>query len=325
MINSINILLLITLLINHLRLETGFPVWLKDKDTRTDQTSGITFISASNSSKTFLVCDDIGDIYRLKLSGTIVNLEKIKFSKDAENFLRSFIKPDFEEIVFDRDFNEVLVSIEGNGLNFRNEAGIYKLVFENNDITKSEITSIEKINFKDWKIISKYIEPNIGFEGFAVSKNRYFLGLEGFQFGNFFLDSTILYVVDKISRKVIREISTSDLKIHTITGLYAINDFHILGIDRNNQNIFEILFNQDYSIKECKLHKMDLPVPKLKNHKYTASIESISLDNENYVYVVDDPWRKFYVPSNEILRKLPQEDRRNYKDFIPLLFKFKIN
>lgn len=319
--------LLITTIIsvNNLELVDGFPIWLKDDDKNTDQTSGITFIGEKNGKKYFLICDDIGKIHRIALNGTKLKIETIKFDNSVEDFLKSFEKKDFEEIVYDKSTNEVYLSIEGNGPDYKQEVGIYKLKFKDNDVFNDEIVKIEKVNFNDWDEITKFISNNIGFEGVGISETKFFLGLEGFQFGDLFLDSTLIYVIDKNTKKFIRSISTKNFKIYTICGLYALNDYHIFGIDRNQQNFFEIRFNKNYDVEYSKITKLDLPVPKKRELKYVASVESITLDDEKFVYVVDDPWRKFYVPPSNVLNQLSEKDVENFKKFIPLLFKYKLN
>lgn len=308
---------------NLYQLQDGFPIWIKDGEKRSEQTSGITFITGDSISKNFLICDDVGAIRKLKIKNNNVKLENIEFSNFVKKQLEDFQKWDFEEIVFDRSTGEIYLSIEGNGPNYKNEVGIYKVKFKHNDINSNEITSIEKINFSDWGKISRFTSQNIGFEGVGISTNRIFLGLEGFQFGDIFLDSTMLYILDKNTKRLIKEISTTSLNIHTICGLYAIDDYHILGIDRNQQSIFEIKFDKDYNIITSEISKLDLPVPGNKELKYVAAIESITLDDDNFIYVIDDPWKKFYVPPIDILKKLNIEDQKNFKSFIPLLFKYK--
>ncbi len=318
---------LITIVFNSSRLELneGFPIWLKDGHEHTDQTSGITFIGEKNGKKFFLICDDIGKIHRISLNGSKLKIETIKFDKSVEKFLDNFEKKDFEEIVYDRKTGNVFLSIEGNGPDYKREVGLYILKFKNDDVFSDEIVKIEKVNFQDWDAITRFTSNNIGFEGVGVSDTKIFLGLEGFQFGDLFLDSTVIYVIDKNSKKLIKEISTKDLKIYTICGLYAVNDYKLFGIDRNQQNFFEIKFNKNYEVEYSQIVKLDLPVPGNKELKYVAAIESITLDNENYVYVVDDPWKKFYIPPSYILDQLSEKDRENFKTFIPLLFKYKLN
>ncbi len=303
----------------------GFPIWLKDEDKHTDQTSGITFIKSKGEEKYFLICDDIGEIYHLKLKGKKVYLNKVKLSDKVQHKLKSFPKWDFEEIVYDKFTKKVYLSIEGNGLNYAEEAGIYELKFKKNAVLSDEIISIEKVNFPEWSNISKYFDQNIGFEGVAVSKNRLFLGLEGFTWGELFLDSTVIFIIDKNSNKLIREISTKGKNIQTICGLYAINDYHILGIDRNSKNLFEINFDKSYNYNSVKIYPLNLHVPKNSDLTYTAALESITLDDENYVFSVDDPWKKFYIPPADVLNKLNEKDAENFKDFIPLLYKFNLN
>lgn len=309
---------------SELELVDGYPIWLKDGNTYTDQTSGITFIGVKEGKKHFLVCDDIGKIHRVSFEGHNLNIHTIKLNASVEKFFENFLKWDFEEITFDKRNGDVYISIEGNGSNFKQEVGIYKIKFKDNDVFSDEIEKIEKVNFSDWNSVVQYTSNNIGFEGVGVSNTKIFLGLEGFQFGDLFLDSTLIFVFDKNSKKLIKKISTKKLNIHTITGLYAVDDFTLFGVDRNQQNFFEIRFDKNYDVLSSKLIKLDLPVPGNRNLKYVAAIESITLDNENFVYVVDDPWRKFYVPPTNVLEQLKETDRENFKKFIPLLFKYKL-
>lgn len=321
----LTLLLTSTLSLNKLELIDGFPIWLKDGDKNSDQTSGITFIGEKNGKKYFLICDDIGKIHRISINDTKLKIETIKFDDSVDKFLKNFEKEDFEEIVYDKQTNQVFISIEGNGPDFKQEVGIYKVKFKNDDVFSDEIVKIEKVNFNDWDEITKYTSNNIGFEGVGVSDTKFFLGLEGFQFGDLFLDSTLIYVIDKNSKQLIKKVSTKNLQIHTICGLYAVDDYHIFGIDRNQQNLFEIKFKKNYDVEYSNIVKLDLPVPKKRDLKYVASIESITFDNENYVYVIDDPWKKFYVPPSYILEQLSEKDVENFKKFIPLLFKYKLN
>lgn len=318
-------ILILTISFSELLLVDKFPIWLKDGHVRADQTSGITFIGSKNGYKFFLICDDIGKIHRMGIKNNQLKIETLKFDKSVEKTLMNFVKKDFEEIVYDKFTGDVYLSIEGNGLNYRDETGIYKLKFKNNDIFSDIIVDVEKIKFGSWEHILNFTAPNIAFEGAAVSNTKIFLGLEGFQFGDLFLDSTLIFIFDKNSKKLIKQISTKDLKIHTITGLYAYDDYSIFGIDRNRQNFFEIKFDRNYNVESVKIIKLELPVPGRRDLKYTAAIEGVTLDDENYVYIVDDPWKKFYIPPSEILSKLTETDKENFKSFIPLLFKYKLN
>lgn len=311
--------------VSNLELVDGFPIWLKDGEKFTDQTSGITFIGTKDGKKHFLVCDDIGRIHRITFNGSNIKITTILFNNLVEEFLKKFEKRDFEEIVYDKKSNQVYLSIEGNGSDYMKEVGIYKLSFKNNNVFSDEIIGISKVDFSDWNEISKYTSINIGFEGVGVSDTKIFLGLEGFPFGDFFLDSTMIYVIDKETKKLVRTISTKDLKIHSICGLYAVNDYTIYGIDRNQQNFFEIKFDKNYNVERCMTINLTLPIPGKKDLRYVAAIESIALDDENFIYVIDDPWKKYFIPPAKILKQLSEADQENFKNFIPILFKYKLN
>ncbi|GIV45482.1 MAG: hypothetical protein KatS3mg036_0300 [Ignavibacterium sp.] len=113
-----------------------------------------------------MICDDIGKIHRIKLKNNKLYIETIKFSKSVENFLDKFEKKDFEEIVYDKFTNRVYISIEGNGLNYKNEVGIYQVRFKNDDVFSDEIIDITKIEFSDWAKIFKIYRSKYWFRRF---------------------------------------------------------------------------------------------------------------------------------------------------------------
>jgi len=319
MISSNYLSLILVLLFNQIKLESVLSFWISDENIWTVQTSNVTLVSSHNNLGPFLLCDDVNDVYSLTFSNTKIYHEKLEFTKDLKFNHSSSLKKNFEGIFFDKYFNELFVSIEGNGFDFRDEVGAYRLTFDDNYVNSSELINISKLNSKGWKRISQYIQQKIGFEGLARSKNKYFFDLEGYQSGSLFLNLTILHFIDKNSMKLIKEKSTRELNIHIITGLYSNDDYHISGVDRNYQNIFEIIFNPDYTIYEYKIHKMFLRVSKLNAYKYPASKESIFLDDMSYIYLIGVIWKKFCIPSNDILKKLLAGDREDLKEFVPLI------
>ncbi len=309
---------------NNLILQNGFPIWLKDGDKQTDQTSGITYIGNKGDWRVFLICDDIGKIHRIFLKDKKLRIETLKFNKRVEDYLSTFMKIDFEEIVYDKSSNQVYVSIEGNGINYKNEVGIYKLLFKNDDIFNDEIVGIEKIQFPEHQRLIQYTGKNIGFEGLAISDNRIFLGLEGFQIGSLFIDSTLIYVVDKKSKAIIKEISTRSYNIHTCCGLYALDDHTIYGIDRNRQNLFRIKFDNNYDVIDLELLNLSNSIPDRPDLKYVSTIEGITVDDSGFIYTVDDPWKKYFIPDFGILKQLDKTTRENFNNYVPLLYKYKL-
>lgn len=306
----------------------GFPTWLKDSFSRTDQTSGITFIgNIENGEKIFLVCDDIGDIFRISISKeNIISLNKIVFSDEVNNYLKKYPKLDFEEIVFDKKRNEVYLSIEGNSErgknNFKEFNNIYKLIFKNNSPFSDTIVSFNKIDIQPRETFEKYLNENFGYEGMAVDDNYLYLALEGFAENNNFADSTIIFVVDKNNFNIIKEISTKEFGIHTICGLYAEDNRKLWGVDRNNRKIFYIEFNNDFTVNKLLLKEIPISIPVYPNLDYVAAIESICIDDEKNLYLVDDPWKRFYVPQGETTVKLDSITLNNFKEYIPIIYKF---
>jgi hypothetical protein len=57
---------------------------------------------------------------------------------------------------------------------------------------------------------------------------------------------------------------------------------------------------------------------------YRPSLESITMDNKKNLYLVDDPWKEVYVPEQSILDKLDSSTIQKYKEYIPIIFKYKI-
>jgi hypothetical protein len=47
------------------------------------------------------------------------------------------------------------------------------------------------------------------------------------------------------------------------------------------------------------------------------------MDDDDNIYIVDDPWKEVFVPEEEILDQLDNETINNFKEFIPIIFKYK--
>ncbi|MCU0343842.1 MAG: hypothetical protein MUF28_08475 [Ignavibacterium sp.] len=302
-----------------------YPLWLKTSLSRTQQTSGIAFIKSDCDEKYFLTADDIGFINLLTIKNdTIYNIDTISFTDDASQYLDSFPKKDFEEIVLDPNAGEVYLSIEGNGQNFNDHVGIYKLIFENDDIFSKQIIAIEKLNFKPEEEFYKYTNWNTGYEGVALDNNYFYLGLEGFVNNYQFADSSLIYIVNKSHLNIIKTINTKSLGIHTICGLFSDEDYSLWGIDRNNRTIFHILFDEKFNIKDFSKFESVKSIPGYHNLNYLPSFESITMDEDNNLYIVDDPWKEVFVPAQNILDQLNDETVKNFKNYIPIIFKYNI-
>lgn len=305
--------------------DINYPLWLKTDQSRTDQTSGITFIKNECDKKYFLLADDIGSINLLILNGdSIFSIERILFANNSDQFFSVFPKKDFEEIVYDENTGDVYLSVEGNGVNFNDFVGIYKLVFENRDILSKRIVYVEKMNFEPSSLFYKHTAWNIGYEGFALDDNYFYLGLEGFQNNYQFADSALIFIANKSDYNIVKEISTKSLGIHTICGLYSDEDYSLWGIDRNNRIIFHILFDEEFNIKTFAKFDGATVIPGYNNLNYLPSYESITMDDDGNIYIVDDPWKEVFVPKQDVLDKLDDQTTGNFKEYIPTIFKYKV-
>lgn len=309
------------------KLELGihYPLWLKTEDIRTDQTSGISFIKSDSLGKYFLLADDIGKIHLLLIrNDNSFEINTIAFSDSAKNFILSLPKADFEEIVFDQVTSSVYLSIEGNGNNFKNYVGIYKLHFVNDKFPYKEISYFEKINFTPAKLFYEYTDKNIGYEGLAVDSNYFYLGLEGFVTNYQFADSTLIFIANKSDHNIIKQIDTKNLGIHTVCGLFSDKDYSLWGIDRNQCKIFHLELDKNLNVINFNLFECSTIIPGYPELNYRPSLESITMDNKNNLYLVDDPWKEVYVPKQSILDKLDSTTIQKFKEYIPIIFKYKI-
>lgn len=305
--------------------DSKYPRWLKTDSSRTDQTSGITFIKSVDGKKYFLLADDIGQIHNLIINGNEFEISTIEFSDSAKEFVDELPKADFEEIVYDKSTGSVYLSIEGNGRFFNKYVGIYKIHFSNTSLPYKVIQSFEKIEFTPKELFYKYTAPNIGYEGLAVDKNYFYLGLEGFVNGeDVFADSSLIFIANKTDRNIIKQISTKNLGIHTICGLFTDKEGSLWGIDRNQRKIFHINLDECFNVKKTELFDCSTQIPGYPELNYLPSMESITSDDEDNLYLVDDPWKKVYVPEQKILSKLDTVTIENYKEFIPIIFRYKI-
>lgn len=309
----------------NLHPDETFPLWLKTEQSRTDQTSGIAFIKNKCDKKYFILADDIGFIHLLTLkSDSIFSIDNVAFSDSLINYFSNFPKLDFEEITYDTNTGDVYLSIEGNGKDFNEYVGIYRLIFRDNDVLSKQVISIEKLNIKPETIFYKYTNWNTGYEGFALDNNYFYLGLEGFVNNYQFADSTLIFIANKSHLNIIKTISTKSLGVYTICGLFSDEDYSLWGIDRNNRTIFHILFDEEFNIKSFSKFAGTTLIPDYHNLNYLPSYESITMDEDDNIYIVDDPWKEVFIPEKEVLDKLDNQTINNFNEYVPIIFKYKI-
>jgi hypothetical protein len=305
--------------------DSNYPLWLKTKQARTDQTSGIAFIKSECNVKYFFLADDIGAIHLLKIKDdTLFTISNISFSDSVQQFIDKLPKADFEEIIHDKNEDEYYLSIEGNGKDFKKYVGIYKIDFEGSQIENYKIASLQKIIFTPQEKFLQFTDFNIGYEGVAIDKNYFYLGLEGFIKNRLFADSTLIFIARKSDKEIIKEISTKNIGVHTISGLFSDENYSLWGIDRNNRKIFHINFDEKLNTKTFSKYDCLTVIPSYPELNYLSSFESITIDDENNLYLVDDPWKEMFLPEQEILDKLDIETNDNFKEYIPTIFKYKI-
>ena len=305
--------------------DQNFPLWLKTDQSRTNQSSGITFIKSECDKKYFLLADDIGFVNLLTIkSDSIFSIENILFTDSASLYFLNFPKKDFEEIAYNKNTGDVYLSVEGNNENFNDYVGIYKLIFKDNDVLSKQIISIEKMIYNPADVFYKYTNWNIGYEGFALDNKYFYLGLEGFMNNYQFADSALIFIADKSELNIIKTISTKSFGIHTVCGLFSDDDYSLWGTDRNKRTIFHILFDEEFNIKTFSNFNGSTLIPGHHNLNYLPSYESITMDDDGNLYIVDDPWKEVYVPQQHILEQLDLETINNFKEYVPIIFKYKI-
>jgi hypothetical protein len=307
-----------------LDLASDYPRWLLTENNRTDQTSGIAYIKSESDEKYFLLADDIGKISMLTIKNDVFEIKTLIFSDSAKNFAASLPKADFEEIVYDPADNSVYVSIEGNGVYFNKYVGIYKIHFLNDKPPFKEISYFEKVEFIPTELFHKYTDKNIGYEGLTVDNNYFYLGLEGFLKNYLFADSALIFIARKSDKTIIKQISTKSFGIHTVCGLYSDKDYSLWGIDRNQRKIFHLMLDKNLDVIDFNLYDCSTQIPGYPNLNYKASFESITMDDEHNLYLVDDPWTEVFVPDQEVLEELDKKTINNFKKYVPIIFKYKI-
>jgi hypothetical protein len=305
----------------------NYPRWLMNDLYKTNQTSGMTFLRGKDDSTLeFLLADDIGKIHRLIIQDdTLFNFSEIKFSDEVIDYLDGFPKPDFEEICYDKYTGEVYITIEGNGDDHLLYHGIYKLIFKDNNIFQDYVIDLEKLEFIPKEMFYKNLLPNIGYEGLAADENYFYLGLENKQTADSnFSEQTLIRIIDKNTLKIVCEISTENLGVSTICGLCSDQNFSLWGIDRNHRKVFKLLFDEYFSIVDLNFFDIQTVIPQYNHFGYVGSLESITIVSEKFLFLVDDPWHKFFIPPNEILNQLDANTVNNFSNFIPIIHKFVI-
>ena len=83
--------------------------------------------------------------------------------------------------------------------------------------------------------------------------------------------------------------------------------------------------SEDLEIIDTTSWKLEPTIPGYPEINYIGSIESITIDNDGNIYLVDDPWRKFFIPPDDIIVKLDSQTISNFTNYIPVIFRYKLN
>ena len=310
-----------------LQPEPGWPRWLEDSNSRTHQTSGLAYVGRNSSgARVFLAADDEGDLWRLELAPPDDEflLEQIEFVGAARETLARFPKDDFEDITYCPISHRVLVSIEGNGpkedeadTTFRDWLGIFELQIEPDVMHAERVPKVDRLPLPEWRDATRYACRNVGFEAAAACMDTIVLGLEGVMLGpGLFADSTFIQVFD-LARGTRLEFSTSGHAIGTATGLARASSGAYYGIDRNSARLFTFTI-RDGALRDVRT--IGLSMPGIHGVPYLIpSAESIAIDDEDYLWIVVDPWK--YEPMTQ--EGLSPRDIDNFRDKVPLIYKYR--
>jgi hypothetical protein len=308
--------------------EPSWPRWLEADGRRTDQTSGLSFVGRDSAgAQVFLLADDVGDLWRLTVSGPddAFGLRPVPFVGRASESLARFPKRDLEEITVCPHSGKVLVSIEGNGpkdnpadTTFRNYLGIYDLEVSPSALDAEEVTGVTRLDLPEWREASRMAAKNVGFEAAVLCGDTLILGLEGVSPSEgVFADSTFIEVYDLGSGQR-RETSTRAEGLVTITGLARSPEGRYYGIDRNGYRLFAFDLERG---RPARFGSWPLSMPGVHGVAYLLpSAEAVAVDDAGFVWVVVDPWK--YQPVSE--EGLTPDDLANYRDKVPLIYKYRV-
>ena len=96
------------------------------------------------------------------------------------------------------------------------------------------------------------------------------------------------------------------------------------GIDRNNNTLFTLNFDDSLNITSHKLMKLKTVAPSYNKFEYTGSIESITMNKRKNIFLVDDPWHSRFVPDSIILERLDTTTVKNFTEFVPIIHKLNL-
>lgn len=312
----------------------SYPVWLRDSnENQTKQTSGLCFVGNKDGRKVFISCDDIGAVHRIEIDESgpkpVLFITPVEFSAQVKELFAKFKKTDMEEIVYDKGTEKIFLVIEGHEYSsldpmvYKKKEGVYEITFNKDIFSFDTLLTIKRLVLPE--AVYQFTHDNIGFEGFAATERFFYLGLENFQKeGNQFSDSTYLYVMNRESKEL-KVISTRESEVSSISGLAAISDKVVYGIDRNRRQLFRMEFDDKHELKSIRSKQLDLPVPGHPEINNITGIapEAITFDDKGDIYIATDPWLAFYKPDLAQRRLLSEEELFFFSKEVPMLYKYK--
>lgn len=306
-------------------LMPGYPAWLVDGDYFPQQTSGMAYLGEKSPGKhVFITCDDKQAIHLLTISDGKFKIDSVKIDPSITDTLPQKVKFDFEDITWDKYTNKVYISIEPYS-KYRQMFGIFELQFKNNDIFSREITGMKRLNITPDSLFRQNVKDNIAYEGLAVDENYFYLGLEGIARSEKEFDGGVIRVVDKKTLRIVASVLLDSLGINTVTGLATGNDGSLWGTDRNRLAFFNLKFDNKFRVTNVRVFSVSNYIPDYHAFRYAAAIESIAIDANGLVYLIDDPFTKEYVPVDNILRKLDSKTAQRFKDLVPIIYCYKLD
>lgn len=321
---------------SHLELAKGYPIWMKSSDSLYSlQTSGLFYVGKKENKKYFLSANDNGRIDRISVDESFnppkFDVQVLHFEvATTARFFQPFAKMDFEDIVYDRVTNKIIISMEGNSdyappykISYQQSEGLYELELNKDILECDTLKNIKKITMPE--VLFKYTNDNVAFEGFSITDNFIFLGLENItNINGQFSDSTYLYVINRKTNDI-KTISSKLFNVRSITGLCAKDDFTLYGTDREAKRIFYIKFNPDFTIKTHRSESFELEMPGHPDISLDkmSGVEAIAVDDEENIYTDIDPWSDLYKPNLTPKVFLSEEEKWNLTKLIPVLYKYK--
>jgi hypothetical protein len=321
---------------SRLELAKGYPIWMKGSDNLySSQTSGLFYIGKKENKKYFLSANDNGRIDKISVDESITppkfDVQIIHFQvSTTARFFAELAKMDFEDIVYDEVTNKIIVSIEGNSdfvpprrVSYQKTEGLYELELNKPIMDCDTLKNVKKIPMPEELFL--HTNDNIAFEGFTITNNYMFLGLENYTDVNSqFSDSTYLYIVNRKTNEI-KTISSKLFNVRSITGLCAKDDYTLYGTDREAKRIFYIKFNPDFTIKTHRSESFELEMPGHSDISLDkmSGVEAIAVDDEGNIYTDIDPWSDLYKPNLTPKVFLSEEEKWNLTKLIPVLYKYK--